>query len=64
MNEETWISEGAAFAMLRREGDYTEGQARIILGHSRRKAMFGGDYYPLGYIAKRAREGAARPNRE
>lgn len=53
--DEAYISEAAALRILRQEGDYTESQARIILGHSRKRDMFGGTYYPMAYIYKRAR---------
>lgn len=55
MADATYISERAALRILMQEGDYTESQARIILGHSKKQAAMGATYYPMDYIYKRAR---------
>jgi len=60
MKDETFISERQALSVLMQDGDYTESQARIILGHSRKMAYDGGNYYPMSYIYKRADEGKNR----
>lgn len=60
MSDQTYISERAAMRILMGEGDYSEGQARIILGHSRKQAMGGAVYYPMTYIYRRANEGRQR----
>lgn len=57
-----YISEASALRILMTQGDYSEGQARIILGHSRKQSFDGATYYPNRYIHKRAKEGAERPN--
>lgn len=60
MADETWISESAAMGILVNDGDFAPNQARIVLGHSLKKDMFGGTYYPMKYIYQRANGNVAR----
>ena len=60
MADEIFISETQAMRVLRQQGDFTESQARIVLGHSRKQTIMGETYYPATYIGKRAAENAAR----
>jgi hypothetical protein len=60
MKDETYISESAALAYLRTHGEFTHEQARCVLHHAKRREIFGGLYFPLRYIAKRAEDNAAR----
>lgn len=54
MADEVYISEARALDVLTRVGDYSEAQARIILGHSRKQDFDGATYYPAAYIWQRA----------
>ena len=58
---DVYISEGAALRILMIDGDFSEAQARIVLGHSRQQAYEGRTLYPATYISKRARDHAAQP---
>ena len=60
MKDETYISEAAALAYLVNWGEFTREQARCVLVHSKRKDIFGGLYFPLAYITKRADENASK----
>lgn len=60
MKDETYISEAAALAYLVNHGEFTREQARCVLHHSKRRDLFGGLYFPLAYLAKRAEENARR----
>jgi hypothetical protein len=51
---DAYITEKKALAMLMRH-DFTESQARIVLGHSLQQTWDGMTYYPLFYILKRAK---------
>jgi hypothetical protein len=62
MASDTYISEAAAMRVLMRDGDFCASQARIVLTHSRKQSFDGTDYYPMGYIYKRAKDNAARPD--
>lgn len=53
---DTYISEAAALRILMQEGEYAESQAQIVLNHSLRANIMGGNYYPMDYIYKRAKE--------
>lgn len=56
-----YISEGAALRILTIDGDFSEAQARVVLGHSRQQIYEGRTMYPVTYISKRARDHAAKP---
>lgn len=64
MADETYISEAAAMRILCGQGDFSECQARIVLGHSLKQSFSGADYFPMKYIYKRARDNAARADPE
>lgn len=55
MSDEIYISEDRALHILIQQGDYTESQARIILGHSLKQSYDGRTFYPARYIAMRAK---------
>ena len=61
MADETYISEHAAMQVLTRDGDFTHGQAAIVLLHSKKQGVSGANYYPMGYVYKRANANALRP---
>ena len=56
--DQAYISKARALQILRRDGDFTETQARIVLNNSHGQRFDGEDYYPLGYISKRAKQNA------
>ena len=55
MSDSMYIRENIALSILMVDGDYSESQARIILGHSLKQEFDGETYYPADYIAKRAK---------
>ena len=61
MTDEIYISERAALLILMVDGDYSECQARIVLGRSRKQSFDGQTMYPATYISKRAADHAAKP---
>lgn len=60
MSDAIYIEERKAMRILMGVGDFTESQARIVLGHSLKQDFGGATYYPLTYIEKRAADNAAR----
>lgn len=57
---DAYMSERTAMRMLVSQGDFAEGQARIVLAHSRRQVFDGVNYYPIAYVHRRAAENAAK----
>jgi hypothetical protein len=52
--ETRYYSEEKALRVLMNVGDYSEGQAKIILGHSLKRNGPTGVEYPADYIVKRS----------